>query len=87
MEQIIIDPQGNQLEKTIVEAAVEVVQIRNFREVTCIRLPSMKILGLLLHFTFRKYELYLTMRSKGAQLLVKIFEQEAMMSELRLKAE
>jgi hypothetical protein len=36
---------------------------------------------------FKKYEQDLTMRSKGAQLRQKIVEQEAEMSELRLKAQ
>jgi hypothetical protein len=57
---IIAESQGDQPRKTAAEVVAEVVQFRTFREVAGIHPPSMKRLGLLLHFKFRKYELDLT---------------------------
>jgi hypothetical protein len=37
MEQIVVEPQGNQPRKIVVEAVAEVVQYRTFREVAGIR--------------------------------------------------
>jgi hypothetical protein len=42
MEQIVAEPQGDQLGKTDVEAVAEVVQSRTFWEVVGIRSLSMK---------------------------------------------
>jgi hypothetical protein len=65
MEQIVAEPQGDQPRKTITKAVAEVVQSRTFRRLLTFARPPWKILGLLLHFKFRKYVLDLAMRSQG----------------------
>jgi hypothetical protein len=42
VEQIVAEPQGDQLRKTTAEAVAKVVQSRTFREVAGICPPSMK---------------------------------------------
>jgi hypothetical protein len=75
MEQIVAEPQGSQPRKNVVEVMAEVVQFRTFREVAGIHPPSMKKTRVT------------NEKQRGAQLRQKIIEQEAGMSELRLKAQ
>ncbi|KAG2565044.1 hypothetical protein PVAP13_7NG003378 [Panicum virgatum] len=92
MEQIVAEPQGDQPAKTAAEAVAEVVQSRTFREVAGICLPSKKRT---VATALQVQEIRAGLDNEkqggggggGAQLLQKIVEQEAEMSELRLKAE
>jgi len=87
MEQIVAEPQGDQPAKTAAEAVAEVVQSRTFREVAGICLPSKKRT---VATALQVQEIRAGLDNEkqgGAQLRQKIVEQEAEMSELRLKAE
>jgi hypothetical protein len=65
MEQIVVEPQGDQPRNTAVEGVAEVVQSRTFWEVAGIRPPSMKKTRITTALQVQKYELDLRMRSKG----------------------
>jgi hypothetical protein len=88
MEQIVAEPQGSQPRKNVVEVMAEVVQFRTFREVAGIHPPSMKKTRVTTALQVQETRAGLNNeKQRGAQLRQKIIEQEAGMSELRLKAQ
>jgi hypothetical protein len=88
MEQIVVEPQGDQPRKIAAAAVAEGVQSRTFQEVAGIHPHSMKKTRVTTALQVQEIRAGLNNEKQGgARLQQKIVQQQAEMSELRLKSQ